>query len=106
MECGICLESFPGDVMKFMPCLHFICSFCHNNIKKQECPYCRTPFENLVDSDIEDLDFEMVLIEENVPRRRKKKNKRRRNVRRGTENMTFELINNGTLNNFNALNVS
>ena len=45
MECGICFEKFPADVFKFLPCAHFICSFCYESLVKHECPYCKKPMK-------------------------------------------------------------
>ena len=88
MECGICFEQFPSDVIKFMPCAHYLCSFCYNALKKQECPYCRISFENSENSD-DEVYFQMIPYEEERKKKKKKKKKNRRNNE--TESFTFSL---------------
>ena len=101
MECGICLEKFPNDVMEFMPCFHSVCSFCYKNLKILKCPYCRTSFENSLDSDLDDeVYFQMIPIEEDKKRRKKKKKNRRKIVR---ENATYNLSTTTQLNRFEVL---
>lgn len=81
MECGICFEKFPADVFKFLPCAHFICSFCYESLVKHECPYCRTSFETTPESD-DEIYFQMIPIEHEEPKARKRKNKKKsRNFR-------------------------
>ena len=94
MDCGICLEKFPADTMKFMSCCHCICQFCYNSLQKQECPYCRTSFENDISSDIDDdTYFQMVPIEEERRTRRRKK-KKKKNFRYNLRNNETTVVSN------------
>ena len=77
MECGICFEKFPIDVINFFPCCHFICNFCHVSLKKDICPYCRIPSENLQDSDDENCFFEIEIPDIQTRKRKNKKKKKK-----------------------------
>ena len=57
-ECEICINSFPIDCFKFLPCFHRLCIFCYNDIKNSitnsydsfKCPFCRTEINNNSDN--------------------------------------------------------
>lgn len=84
-ECGICMENKKLDCINFLPCIHFICTNCHDKLIKNECPFCRSIIspekeEDSYDSaenEYNDIEFEMlVLEEERRPKRKTKKFKR------------------------------
>jgi Fe-S-cluster-containing dehydrogenase component len=101
IECQICMNDFPIDVFKFLPCMHSLCEFCYNNIKKLECPYCKYSFSDELTEELEEELFkELEICDEPVTKREKKKlNKKKKylfelkdnNLRRRTSNR-FELI--------------
>ena len=45
-DCGICLEQKNDSNIKYLPCKHFLCNDCYNQIIVSECPYCRKPYAN------------------------------------------------------------
>lgn len=81
-ECGICMENKNLDCINFLPCIHFICTNCHDKLIKNECPFCRSIIspekeEDSYDSaenEYNDIEFEMLVLEEE--RRPKKKTKK------------------------------
>ena len=79
-ECGICMDSKTIECINFLPCIHFICTNCNDRLTKNECPFCR----NIISEEIEDLydeveneyndvQFEMLVMEEDRATRRKNK---------------------------------
>lgn len=84
-ECGICMDSKPIDAVNFLPCIHFICTKCHDKLVKNECPFCRNIIteekEEVYDeteNEYHDTNFEMLVMEEENVRRRKKNKKFKR----------------------------
>ena len=84
-ECGICMENKNLDCINFLPCIHFICTNCHDKLIKNECPFCRSIISHEKEEDsydsaeneYNDIEFEMlVLEEERRPKKKTKKSKR------------------------------
>lgn len=83
-ECGICMENKNLECINFLPCIHFICTICHDKLLKNECPFCRSIIspekeEDSYDSaenEYNDIEFEMLVTEERRPKRKSKKFKR------------------------------
>ena len=40
-ECGICYEV---KLPRFFPCNHSVCHTCYEQLRGDNCPFCRTPF--------------------------------------------------------------
>jgi bisphosphoglycerate-dependent phosphoglycerate mutase len=76
------MENKNLDCINFLPCIHFICTNCHDKLIKNECPFCRSIIspekeEDSYDSaenEYNDIEFEMLVLEEE--RRPKKKTKK------------------------------
>jgi hypothetical protein len=84
-ECGICMESKAIESINFLPCIHFICTKCHDKLIKNECPFCRSIITDEKEEDYDeteneyhDTNFEMLVMEEDNIRRRKRNKKSRR----------------------------
>lgn len=82
LECLVCFEDKKIDSITFLPCIHFICSTCHDKLVKNECPFCRNILkEEKEDSFSEtenehvDVQFE-ILITDRESRNKKKKSKK------------------------------
>ena len=44
-ECEICFaENINDDSIVFLECTHSLCKSCYNRLLKDECPFCRCPF--------------------------------------------------------------
>lgn len=42
MECHICYEYLPNELIKTLDCNHQLCYFCYNNLTTHICPFCRS----------------------------------------------------------------
>lgn len=90
LDCSICMENKPIDKISFLPCIHFLCSACHEKLKKNECPFCRNRLREESDCDsydereneYSDIQFEMLVLEEDDRNKRKKKRSDKRNQKR------------------------
>jgi len=107
-ECGICMDNKDLDSITFLPCIHFICATCYDKLVKNECPFCR----NIISLELEedsydeteneynDLNFEMLVIEEERRPKRKSKKFRKHEQRlmklMNNNKETFVTINNNT----------
>ncbi len=80
-ECGICMDSKTIECIDFLPCIHFICTNCHDKLIKNECPFCRKIISEEKEEDsfdeteneYNDVHFEMLVMEEDRRSRRKTK---------------------------------
>ena len=78
-ECGICMDSKTTECINFLPCIHFICTDCHNKLIKNECPFCRNIISeeeysfDETENEYNDVQFEMLVMEEDRRSRRKTK---------------------------------
>jgi hypothetical protein len=90
LDCSICMENKTIDKISFLPCIHFLCSACHEKLKKNECPFCRNRIrdESEYDSyderenEYNDVNFEMLVLEEDRRSKRKKNRSNKRNEKR------------------------
>ena len=88
LECHICMESKGVDSISFLPCIHFLCSTCHEKLKKNECPFCRNKLREEESSDsydereneYNDVEFEMLVLEPESRRRRRRKRKNEKKI--------------------------
>ena len=88
-ECGICMESKAIDSINFLPCIHFICTKCHDQLIKNECPFCRNIITEYKEesydeqeNEYNDANFEMLVMEEQDNRRKKKSKKFKKQEKR------------------------
>ena len=85
LECLVCFDNKTIESITFLPCIHFLCSTCYDKLKKNECPFCRNQLREEQEQDsyseteneYQDVQFEMLVIEENRTRRRDKKFKKK-----------------------------
>jgi hypothetical protein len=80
-ECGICMDSKTIESINFLPCIHFICTNCHDKLIKNECPFCRNIISeedsfDETENEYNDVHFEMLVMEEDRRSRRTKKFKK------------------------------
>lgn len=106
-ECGICMDSKTLECINFLPCIHFICTNCYDKLVKNECPFCRNIISEEKEEDsydereneYNDVEFEMLVLEERIPKRKSKKCKKyEKRIMRLMENNkeVFVSINNNT----------
>jgi hypothetical protein len=83
LECSICMDNKKIEDIIFLPCVHFLCNSCNDKLKKNECPFCRNKIteENSdsyeeTENEYDDVNFEMLVIERSVNRRKRKKDKK------------------------------
>ena len=73
------MDSKTTECINFLPCIHFICTDCHNKLIKNECPFCRNIISeeeysfDETENEYNDVQFEMLVMEEDRRSRRKTK---------------------------------
>ena len=45
VECEICFETLPINMLEYLPCFHKLCSICKSRLVQPTCPFCRKSFE-------------------------------------------------------------
>ena len=51
MDCNICMEHKKMEEMEILNCCHFLCSNCLSKLTTFKCPYCREPFNNVIENE-------------------------------------------------------
>ncbi len=51
MECNICMEHKKMEEMEILNCCHFLCNNCLSKLTTFKCPYCREPFNNVIENE-------------------------------------------------------
>jgi len=90
LECSICMDDKPIDKICFLPCIHFLCSVCHEKLKKNECPFCRNKLRDEPDYDsydereneYSDVNFEILILDGDQRSKKKKNRSDKRNQKR------------------------
>jgi len=111
LECSICFDTKSVDKITFLPCIHFLCSQCYEQLKKNECPFCKNKLREEEEEDsydeteneYHDTEFEMLIAGSSENRRRRKNKKMEKRIMKIMKNNNEVIISIGRRNTYEIL---
>ena len=110
LECSICFDTKSVCKITFLPCIHFLCSQCYEQLKKNECPFCKNKLReeeedsyDETENEYHDTDFEMLIAGSSENRRRRKNKKMEKRIMKITKNNNEVIISIGRRNTYEIL---
>ncbi len=110
LECYICFDKKSVEKITFLPCIHFLCSQCYEQLKKNECPFCKNKLTEEEDdsydeteNEYHDAEFEMLVLGSFENRKRKKNKRNEKKIMRIIKDNNEMIISIGRRNTYEIL---
>lgn len=110
LECYICFDKKSVEKITFLPCIHFLCSQCYEQLKKNECPFCKNKLTEEEDdsydeteNEYHDAEFEMLVLGSFENRKRKKNKRSEKKIMRIIKDNNEMVISIGRRNTYEIL---